>query len=213
MAQAERSRLYHQLKEAGFQPTKHFRHYSLEELEHEWRRMQTKQAVPAPQHADPTEQPTQRRGQEDTPIRTDEHGRIWYQEEVRKKTTAAKRAYRVHREIGSNVKTIKIDSGDGYTETIEVPGDERKPLEVKVGLPTWQHGIYKSPQFPWRIACCRGKQGFVREDIEDFFGGPDVLPESITKVYVGSKICYDIRSVTTAVQREYNMLQRKGAQV
>ena len=148
-----------------------------------------------------------------TPIRTDERGRVIYQEEITKSSLARPRGYRVFREIGTGVKTVTINSEDGYTETIEVPDGSRKPLEVKVGIPTWQVGIYKDPQLPFKILEYRSKRGFMREEVEEFFGGPDVLPEGLEPTYVGNKLAYPIRETVVAIQREYNQLQKRGSVV
>lgn len=216
MAQADKSRLYQALKSAGYVFTKHFREYTVAELEAIHQniadRISEQTGVPV-QEKNESEQPSQRLGGFKGPIRTDMQGRVWYQEEIIKSSIAKPRGYRVYREIGSNTKQVTVDSGDGYTETFEVPGDERKPLEVKVGVPTWQVGIYKDPRLPFKIMTYRNARGYVREEVENFFGGKDVLPESISVIYVGNRLCYSIRSVNTAIQREYNMLQKKGSVV
>lgn len=215
MAQADKSRLYQALKTAGYPFTKHFREYTVAELQEIHASIASRieeQTGVKVQEKDEDEQPTQRGGSQKA-IRTDLQGRVWFQEEIIKSNTAKPRGYRVFREIGSNTKAVTIDAGDGYTETFEVPGDEKKPLEVKVGVPTWQVGIYKDPRLPFKIVTYRNAKGYERQEVETFFGGKDVLPESISSLYVGNLLCYDIRSVNIAIQREFNMLQRKGSVV
>ena len=238
MSQTERAALYNELKEAGFEPTKHYREYAIDELRKLHRDMVTtpmpagvdnvmnkmseairaehperEPSVPISNEADPNEMATMRRGKEDEPIRIDEQGRIWFQEEILKSATARPCAYRVFRELGTGTKEVTVEDGQGYTETFEVPSGERKPLEVKVGVPTWQVGIYKDPRLPIKVITYRNAHGYDREEVEAFFGGADLLPENVVDIYVGNLMCYDIRSVNTAIQREFNLLQRKGISI
>jgi hypothetical protein len=216
MAATERSELWQALKEINYPFKKKYAEYTAEELRaiHDslLRQAEAKTGVRGSVQ-DKTELPTQRRADELAPIRTDTRGRVWFQEEIQKSSLAKPRGYRIFREIGTGVKDVTIDSGDGYTETIEVADGSRKPLEVRVGIPTWQVGIYKDPQFPFRVVEYRSARGFMRHDVEEFFGGPDVLPEGITAIHVGNLLCYPIREVIVAIQREYNQLQKKGSVV
>lgn len=209
MAQADRAHLYQTLKSAGYKFEKHYRKYSLEELEQIRDTMaadvERRTGIPAkPQ--DPRELPSQRRGQEDEPIRVDLDGTIWYQEEIIKSSTAKPRGKRVYREIGTRTKEVTIDTEDGFTETFEVAGEEKIPLEITVGIPTWQPGISKPPHSPFKIVTYRDARGYDRIEVERYFGGADVLPENVESIYVGNLICYDIHSVNTAIRREYNQL-------
>lgn len=216
MASTDKSELWQVLKAAGYPFEKKYQHYTADELKAIYNQLLAEQAARTGVQGaakDHDELPTQRRSEELTPIRTDELGRVWFQEEIQKSSLAKPRGYRVFREIGTGVKTIKINSEDGYTEEIEVPDGSRKPLEVKVGIPTWQVGIYKDPQFPFLVVEYRSKRGFRRQDVEAFFGGPDVLPEGLETTYVGNLLCYPIRETVVAVQREYNLLQKRGSVV
>lgn len=240
MSQAERAALYNELKAHGFEPTKHYREYTIDELrelhadiveqpraasvEDVMNKMagaihdndssrELPQSVLVSDTADPNEMATMRRGKEDVPIRTDSAGRVWYQEEILKSSTVKPRGYRIYREIGTGTKEITVEDGQGYTETFEVPSGERKPLEVKIGVPTWQVGIYRDPRLPFKVITYRNAHGYDRKEVEAFFGGADLLPENVVDIYVGNLMCYDIRSVNTAIQREYNLLQRKGISV
>lgn len=216
MAATTRSELWQKLKSINYPFSKPYKDYTVDEL------ARINDALLAHAEAatgvqgrdkDESELPTQRRSDELTPIRTDAQGRVWFQEEIHKSSLARPRGYRVFRELGSGVKEIQVEDGEGYTETIEVSDGTRKPLEVKVGIPTWQVGIYKDPQFPFRIVQYRDVRGFFRTDVDEFFGGPDVLPENVQTTYVGNLLCYPIREVVVAINREFNMLQKKGSAV
>lgn len=216
MAATTRSELWQALKSIGYPFQKPYKDYTADELEaiHNGLLAQAEARTGvAGRDKDRDELPTQRRTDDLQPIRTDATGRVWYQEEIQKSSLAKPRGYRVFREIGTGVTMQTIDAGDGYTETIEVADGSRKPLEVKVGIPTWQVGIYKDPQFPFRVVEYRSARGFFRTDVEEFFGGPDVLPENVTTTYVGNLLCYPIREVVVAINREFNALQKKGSVV
>ena len=216
MAATTRSELWQALKAIDYPFSKAYKDYTVDELANIHRGLlrdaEARTGV-AGREKDADEVPTQRRTDGMAPIRADATGRVWYQEEIQKSTLAKPRGYRIYREIGTGVKEVTIDAGEGYTETIEVPDGSAKPLEVKVGIPTWQVGIYRDPQFPFRIVEYRSARGFFRDDVEEFFGGPDVLPENVSTIYVGNLLCYPIREVVVAINREYNMLQRKGSAV
>lgn len=217
MASTERGELYRALKEAGYPLTKPYQNYTLAELKLEYAKaldIQAARTGVAGGRKDENELPTQRRADELTPIRTDEQGRVWFQEEIQKSTLARPRGYRVHREVGSGVKKITLPpDAEGFTEEIEISDGTRKPLEVRVGIPTWQVGIYKEPNMPFRTVVYRDARGFYREDVEKFFGGPDVLPEGVEAIYVGNLLCYPIRETVVAITREYNQLEKKGSVV
>lgn len=217
MASTNRSELWQALKAVNFPFKKKYQEHTTEELQALYDYVVAQQALQTGVKGagkDHDELPTQRRADEMTPIRTDERGRVWYQEEIQKSNLAKSRGYRIFREVGTGVKTVTLPADDeGFTETIEVPDGTRKPLEIKVGIPTWQVGIYKDPQLPFRVVEYRSKRGFLRQDVENYFGGADVLPEGIETDYVGNLIAYPIREVIVAIQREYNQLQKKGAVV
>lgn len=217
MASTDRSELWNALKGINYPFKKKYQDYTVEELKAIYAHVLDQQAARtgvAGGAKDHDELPTQRRADVMTPIRTDERGRVWYQEEIQKSSLAKSRGYRVFREIGTGVKKVTLPAdSEGFTETIEVPDGSTKPLEVRVGIPTWQVGIYKDPQFPFRIVEYRSARGFMRQDVEEFFGGPDVLPEGVTAIHVGNLLCYPIREVVVAIQREYNQLQKKGSVV
>ena len=69
------------------------------------------------------------RQDEDTPLRTDEQGRIWFREEVRKPATPAPRARRVLKYIDPGTTTKTIVNGR-YIESFEEAGN---PFDPEVG--------------------------------------------------------------------------------
>lgn len=227
MAAKDKSELYRELKEAGYEFKKHYREYTIKELEDISATELSagyglddleRDLLEGNRAQDPNELPTQRRGHEDEIIRVDEAGNEWYQEEIIKEGSAKPRGYRIHRELTADVEEVKITDtdqfGTTYTETIEVAGSKQRPMEARVGIPTWQVGIYRSPQFRFaRIVKYRDRVGFLREDIDTYFGGEDVIPEGVKRIHVGNLICYDMKSVTTAIQREHNTLLRRGLPV
>lgn len=144
------------------------------------------------------------------PIRTDEHGLIWYQEEVRKPAIAQPRARRVltYMETGTEVQTI--ESGD-YVESFEVAGrGQPRPAEVKITLPSFQVGIYKDPRFPFRIYVYNETRGFDLFEVQNYYGGSELVPDEIKRIYVENVLCYDIRTTVRAIQTEYRQLQLAG---
>lgn len=216
MAATTRSELWQTLKSIGYPFSKPYKDYTADELEAIHNELLARASATTGvvgRGKDQDEVPTQRRTDDLQPIRTDAAGRVWFQEEIVKSSLAKPRGYRVFREVGTGVKLETIDDGNGYTETIEVPDGSRKPLEVKVGIPTWQVGIYKDPQFPFRVVEYRSARGFYRSDVEEFFGGADVLPENVKTSYVGNLMCYPIREVVVAINREFNQLQKRGSVV
>jgi len=171
---------------------------------------------PAPQlpvtAADPAELPGQRQNSKaaDEPIRVDENGLIWFQEEVLKPAYPKPRGRRVldYMESGAKVETVK--NGD-YVESFEVAGDEHKrPAQVKITLPSYQVGIYKDPRFPFKIHTYNGNRGFDLFEVQNYYGGSELVPAECKRVYIENDLCYDIRSVVRAIQTEFRQLQLAG---
>ena len=161
---------------------------------------------------DPEEMPGQRLNTktEDEPIRIDDRGRIWYQEEVLKPAYPKPRGRRVLTYIDSGVTTETVQNGE-YVETFEVAGKGAgRPAEVKITLPSYQVGIYKDPRFPFKIHCYNGREGFDLFEVATYFGGSELVPEGCKRVYIENDLCYDIRSVIRAIQNEYRQLQLTG---
>lgn len=145
------------------------------------------------------------------PIRTDEHGRVWYQEEVLKPAFPKPRGRRVLQYTDTGTKRQTVKAGE-FTETFEVAGDSRVASEVKITLPSYQVGIYKDPRFPFRVHVYNGKQGFDLFEVQNFYGGSELVPADIKRMYVENVLCYDVRTTIRSIQTEHrqNQLMRKA---
>ena len=169
--------------------------------------------LPEPTAKDPNEMPGQRLNSKDLdePIRVDELGRIWFQEEVLKPAYPKPRGRRVldYLDTGAVQKTV---TNGQYTETFEVAGDpaNARPAQVKITLPSYQVGIYKDPRFPFKVHTYNGNEGFDLIEVENFYGGRERVPEEVKRKYVENVLCYDMRTVVRAIQSEYNQLRLTG---
>lgn len=161
--------------------------------------------------ADPDELPGQRLNtQGGAPIRIDESGREWYQEEVKKPSYPRPRGRRVLRYQESGVEQVTVQNGE-YTETFEVAGSgPGQAAEVKITLPSYQVGIYKDPRFPFKVHTYNGMEGFDLFEVEEFYGGAELVPATVKRIYVENHLCYDIRSVVRAIEAEHRQLQLTG---
>ena len=169
-------------------------------------------SIPRASEPDPDELPGQRLNTlaPDEVIRVDEQGRKWHQEEVRKPSYPKPRGRRVLKYMDTGVRTETVQNGD-YVETFEVSGDQaQRPAEVKITLPSYQVGIYTDPRFPFKIHCYDGREGFNRTDVQAYYGGSELVPDTIKRVYVENDLCYDIRSVIRTIQAEHRHLQLTG---
>jgi hypothetical protein len=141
----------------------------------------------------------------------DEDGRAWLQKEVLKPAFPKPRGRRVlsYNDPGVVQKTVK--EGD-YTETFEVAGDPRNatPREIKITLPSYQVGICRDPRFPFKVVTYNGREGFDYLDVEEYYGGPEMVPPICKRVYVENALCYDMRSVIRAINEEFRALQLSG---
>jgi hypothetical protein len=162
---------------------------------------------------DPNELPGQRQNSKplEEPIRVDEQGRVWLQEEVKKPAYPKPRGRRVLRYQDPGTKEETIVSGE-YTETFEVSGDPSNatPSIIKITLPSYQVGIYRDPRFPFKVVTYDGRIGFDRIEVEQFYGGAELVPPDCKRVYVENVLCYDVRSVVRAIQTEYRQQQLAG---
>lgn len=235
MGQTEKAAYYNELKEAGVQLNKPYRNFTEAELsaavlklrEGLARQTMAEKSFPQPQakpkrnlasvprsnEPDPNEMAGQRlnTSTQDEIIRVDDAGRQWIQEEVQKKGYAAPRGRRVltYRETGTEEKTIQ----DGqYTETFEVAGQGPGKLsQAKITLPSYQAGIYIDPRYTmFKVHCYNGAEGFDLFDVHNYFGGKELVPETVKRIYVENVLCYDIRTVVMAIQAEYRHLQLTG---
>jgi hypothetical protein len=161
---------------------------------------------------DENEMPGQRLNQsvELTPIRTDNEGRVWYQEEVLKPAYPKPRGRRVLQYMDGGVEKKTVQDGE-YVETFEVAGvANRRPAEVKITLPSYQVGIYKDRRFPFKIHTYNGIQGFDLFEVQDYYGGAEMVPETVKRMYVENVLCYDIRTTVRDIQTQFRQLQLQG---
>jgi hypothetical protein len=146
----------------------------------------------------------------DDVIRIDEAGRKWHQEEVRKPAYPKPRGRRVLKYMDTGVRKETVKQGE-YVETFEVAGNEaQRPAEVKITLPSYQVGIYTDPRFPFKIHCYDGREGFNLQDVQQYFGGSMLMPDTCKRVYIENDLCYEIRSVIRTIQTEHRHLQLTG---
>lgn len=170
---------------------------------------------PAPpvKAADPNELAGQRQNAEqllEEPIRTDEMGRVWFQEEIKKPAYPKPRGRRVLTVNDPGVTTQTIKRGD-YIESFEVAGTEQgRTSEIKITLPAFQVGVYKDPRFPFKVHTYNGQEGFDLFDVRDYFGGAEMVPAGIKRIYIANDLCYDIRTTVRAINDEYRQLQLQG---
>lgn len=173
--------------------------------------VQNTPSIPRVNRANPDELPGERLNSkaEDEPIRIDDAGRVWYQEEVRKGGYARPRGRRVLKYLDSGVETKQVQNGD-YVESFEVGGRQEIPSEVKITLPSYQVGIFKDPRMPFRINVYNGQQGFDLLEVQKYYGGSEMVPAEIKRIYVSNVLCYDIRTTIRAIETEARRLQLKG---
>lgn len=147
---------------------------------------------------------------EGQPLRTDELGRVWFQEEVLKPAAPKPRGRRVLDYVETGTKIAEVQNGE-YRETFEVAGDMApKAAQVKITLPSYQVGIFKDPRFPFRTVCYGGEEGFDLMEVRKYYGGTELVPEEVKTKYVANVLCYDIRTVIRAIQTEFRTLQLQG---
>lgn len=155
---------------------------------------------------DPDELPGQRSFSKrlEEPIRVDEQGRIWLQEEILKPGYAKPRARRVLTYTDTGVEQKTVVNGE-YVETFEVAGSgPPRTSQVKITLPSYQVGVYRDPRFPqFKVHTYNGRQGFDLFDVQRYYGGPELVPDTCKRIYVENVLCYDIRSVIRAIETEY----------
>jgi hypothetical protein len=172
---------------------------------------QPQRSQPPVMPKDPGEMAGQRQNsQGGEPIRTDEFGRVWWQEEIRKPAFPKPRGRRVLTYMETGTKTVQARSGD-YVESFEVAGDAApRVAEVKITLPSYQVGIYSDPRFPFRIHCYNDKEGFDLFEVQEYYGGAELVPAEAKRMYVENDLCYDIRTTVRAIESEYRRLQLAG---
>jgi hypothetical protein len=77
-------------------------------------------------------------------------------------------------------------------------------------VPSYQVGIYKDRRFPFKIHTYNGVQGFDFEEVARYYGGTELVPPVIKRMYVENVLCYDIRTVVRAIQEEFRQQQLTG---
>lgn len=234
---SQKSELYNELKNRGLPLTTGYVNYTVAQLQKELATPTAAQqpepeieealptlelpdvSYPAPKPlpvnapADPNEMPGQRLNThqaQDEPIRVDDQGRLWYQEEVRKPAYPKPRGRRVLTYMDKGVEQETVQNGE-YVETFEVAGKGAgRPSEVKITLPSYQVGIYKDPRFPFRVHTYNGREGFALFEVQDYYGGAELVPEECKRIYIENDLCYDLRTVIRAITNEHRQLQLTG---
>lgn len=244
MSHTEKSFYYQRLKSAGWEPEKHYREYTTEDLEaavafmvqngqlepqpypgdsviqpqpttsgRTEAEVKPPPAAPAPARPDLGEMAGERLNtkHEEEVLRIDDAGRHWLQEEVKKPAFPKPRGRRVLRYQDPGVVEQTTRVGE-YTETFEVAGDPKNaiPSEIKITLPSYQVGMYRSRKYPFKVITYGGKEGFDRQEVEAYYGGAELVPATAKRTYVQNVLCYDMRSVIRAIQEEYRQLQLTG---
>ena len=201
----QKSQLYQELKAAGHEFDKEYRKYTLQEMATIFNQVFGEDHVPAAAPPTPEEQVAGVHAyskDELTPVRVDEQGRTWFQEEVRKPAAPLPRKRRVITYVDSGVKTQTAIDGR-YVETFEVSGDVKQTQQVKITMPSYQVGIYRDDRFPFKIHQYQDRRAFDLHDVHEFYGGADLVPPTIKRTYVGNHLCYDMRTTIMAINEEY----------
>ena len=244
MTQAERKALWDELKEAGFTFTKHYRDYSIPELQESVEQVRQRTAARARSVAENPEdelsfdfaqseiqfqadidilreQPADRvpglrtnTHAGEKPIRIDENGRVWLQDEIRKPSIPTERGKRVLDYVDPGVKTVHVRDGNGsIVESFEMPGDSKKISQARISLPAYQIGCFRDPallgQF-FKIHVYNEKMVFDFFDVERYFGGKHMIPQTVQREYTDTMLGFNIESVLQAIQDEYNDKILKG---
>lgn len=148
--------------------------------------------------------------QPDEIIRVDEQGRGWIQNEIRKPATPQPRGRRVLQYTNTGTETQTVTLEDGTVESFEVAGRGTQQAQVKITLPSYQVGIYRDKRFPFKVFTYGGVNGFDLFEVQEFYGGPELVPASIKKMYVSNVLCYDVRTTIQAIEAEARQLALQG---
>lgn len=226
MSQAEKAAYWRELKDAGVEMPLHYREYTTEQLARAVKKLREGAATTAPEAAlettpiagapvprvtpaDEVAGLRQNTYDPETPIRTDENGLVWYQDEVRKAAFPKPRGRRLQQYNDTGVQKQTIKNGD-YLESFEMPGDgPGRLLEARITLPSYQVGTYLDPRFPFKIHTYNGNKGFDLFEVEKFYGGAEFIPSTVKRIYVDSVLAYDIPSTVRAITAEARDLQLK----
>lgn len=169
-------------------------------------------APPVPSEPDPREMPGQHLNTNtaDEIIRVDDQGREWIQNEIRKPATPQPRGRRVLQYTNTGTEQQSVTLEDGTVESFEVAGRGTRTAEVKITLPSYQVGIYRDPRFPFKVYTYGGVNGFDLFGVQEFYGGPELVPASIRRMYVSNVLCYDVRTTIQAIEAEARQLALAG---
>lgn len=161
--------------------------------------------------ADPNEMAGQRLNTSTgEPIRQDEFGRVWYQEEVLKPAYPKSRGRRILRTQDAPTVQKTVHEGQ-FSETFEIAGEgPKQATEIKVTLPSFQVGVYRRKGLPFAVITYNGNEGFDRDEIDKYYGGRELVPATIKRKYVENVLCYDIPSVVRTINEAYRHLQLTG---
>jgi hypothetical protein len=143
-------------------------------------------------------------------IRVDDQGRQWIQNEIRKPATPQPRGRRVLTYVNTGTEQQSVTLDDGTVESFEVAGRGTRTAEVKITLPSYQVGIYRDPRFPFKVYTYGGVNGFDLFGVQEFYGGPELVPASIKRMYVSNVLCYDVRTTIQAIEAEARQLALAG---
>ena len=159
--------------------------------------------LPAPAAPDELAGLRQNTHGDDEPHRVDPAtGFLWYRDEVRKAAFPKPRGRRVQKYNDPGTKMMTVKAGE-YTESFEMPGDQNRVSEVRITLPSYQVGLYRNPTFPFRIHVYNNNEGFDLEDVQNYYGGAELVPADIKRKYVENVLCYDTRTTIRAIETEY----------
>ena len=236
MTQQERKALWDEALELGYVPQRHYREHSVDELRTLVRQFQLRKTLVSaeslPETVDPRDDILQqarydqlreaepeeiagiRRSDGEEVIRIDADGKQWIMDEVRKPGYPKPRGRIVREYIDSGVKTVEIkDQNGSVVERYEMPGEERTRSQVKITAPSYQVGVYRDPavlgEF-FKIHTYNGAAGFDFFDVEKYWGGPRMVPQTCKRIYVSTTLCYDIDSVIQAISDEYREKVLRG---
>ena len=232
MSQSEKAQLYALIKDAGVPMTQHYRNYTTEELREAagklWPEGLPKQQTQAnPRDPLPGQEPFEFEEEEPAPAtyggmraysKTDEEpirvdpvtGFVWFRDEVRKPAYPRPRARRKLQYVDSGSKKVQSTENGRLVESFEVAGDEHQLNEVKITLPSYQVGVYLDKRFPFKIHIYNDVKGFDLFDVQEFYGGADLVPADVKRIYVSNDLCYDMRSTIRAIEAEARHLEEKG---
>jgi hypothetical protein len=219
VSQTEKAALFKELQEAGTTFERHYREYTTAELQQAVDILRQRQgAQPVSQHVEPPEQPgLDERVQEEARPSFDQV--MDEADQTDEPLPVAPVAHRHEAELpGQRLnelaedEPLRVDPETGfiwYQEEVAKPAFPKprgrrilRYVDTGVKRVSAQNGDYTEE---FEVA---GDE--VRREAEDYFGGYDMVPEGVKRIYVENVLCYDIRTVVRAIQFEYRQLQLAG---